>query len=149
MNTGENQKKVVINARHGGFSLSHKAVLRYAEIKGLTLYCDHDGEFSKLLGPTYWLVPEGERPEPQDKWHEWDSEQRIASNLAHEKAKLYDRDIPRDDPALVQVVEEMGEAANSRFSSLRVVAIPADVEWQIEEYDGSEWVAEKHRTWHG
>ena len=27
------------------------------------------------------------------------------------------------------------------------VSIPDDVEWQIEEYDGMEWVAEAHRTW--
>lgn len=25
--------------------------------------------------------------------------------------------------------------------------IPDDVEWEIEEYDGLEWVSEKHRTW--
>jgi hypothetical protein len=45
------------------------------------------------------------------------------------------------------VVEEMGENVNTRFSELKVVEIPNDVEWQIEEYDGAEWVAEKHRTW--
>ena len=30
---------------------------------------------------------------------------------------------------------------------LGTVEIPADVEWEIGEYDGLEWVAEKHRTW--
>lgn len=25
--------------------------------------------------------------------------------------------------------------------------VPDDVQWQIEEYDGREWVAETHRTW--
>lgn len=53
----------------------------------------------------------------------------------------------RNDPDLVAVVEELGEAANGRFSKLRVVEIPDGVEWQIEEYDGLEWIAEKHRTW--
>jgi hypothetical protein len=28
-----------------------------------------------------------------------------------------------------------------------VVEIPDGVEWEIAEYDGLEWVAEKHRTW--
>jgi hypothetical protein len=28
-----------------------------------------------------------------------------------------------------------------------VIEIPDDVEWEVEEYDGLEWVAEKHRTW--
>jgi len=60
---------------------------------------------------------------------------------------FYDRDIPRDDPALIQVVQEMGDAVNNYTSDLKIVEIPDDVEWQIEEYDGNEWVAEKHRTW--
>ena len=57
-------------------------------------------------------------------------------------------DIERDDPALVQVVEEMGAAANGCCASLKVVEIPDDAEWEIEEYDGKEWVAEVHRTWY-
>ena len=28
------------------------------------------------------------------------------------------------------------------------VEIPDDVEWQIEEYDGTEHISEKHRTWY-
>ena len=58
-----------------------------------------------------------------------------------------DYDIPRNDPALVRVVEEMGEAASDRYSLLKVIEIPDNVEWQIEEYDGMEHVAEVHRTW--
>ena len=60
---------------------------------------------------------------------------------------FYNRDIPRDDPALVRVVKEMGAVADGRCAALKIVDIPDDVEWQIEEYDGLEWVAEKHRTW--
>lgn len=59
----------------------------------------------------------------------------------------YDLEIKRDDPHLVQVVEEMGTEAGHGLSELRVVEIPEGVEWQVEEYDGTEWVAEKHRTW--
>ena len=58
-----------------------------------------------------------------------------------------DRDIPRNDKDLVEVVESLGNLANGSYSSLRVVEIPDGVEWQVEEYDGSEWIAEKHRTW--
>ena len=60
---------------------------------------------------------------------------------------LYDRDIPRDDPYLVKVVRELGMGANGPHSNLKIVEIPGDVEWLIQEYDGAEWVAEKHRTW--
>jgi hypothetical protein len=61
--------------------------------------------------------------------------------------KFYDRDIPRNDPALIQVVEELGDGVNGSFAKLKIVEIPDDVLWQIEEYDGKEWVAEQHRTW--
>lgn len=92
-------RRIVINACHGGFSLSEQAESRYKELAGIT---------------------------DDDWWY---------------------RDVDRDDPYLVQVVREMGRDANGRFAELKIVEIPADVEWGIEEYDGSEWVAEKHRTW--
>lgn len=48
---------------------------------------------------------------------------------------------------LVECVEKLGEEANGAFAELKVVDIPDDVEWEIEEYDGMEWVSEKHRVW--
>jgi hypothetical protein len=56
-------------------------------------------------------------------------------------------DIRRDDPALVQVVEELGKESFDRYADLKIVEIPEDVSWYIEEYDGREHVAERHRTW--
>ena len=56
-------------------------------------------------------------------------------------------DIERNNQHLVRVVEELGDSASGRFAELKVVDIPDDVEWQIDEYDGLEWVAENHRTW--
>lgn len=53
----------------------------------------------------------------------------------------------RTNPRLVAVVKKLGAAADGRFSNLKVVDIPDDVQWTIEEYDGIEWVAEIHRTW--
>lgn len=59
----------------------------------------------------------------------------------------YHWEIKRDDPNLVKVVEELGAAANTQYSELKIVEIPLGVEWTICEYDGMEWVAEAHRTW--
>jgi len=56
-------------------------------------------------------------------------------------------EIDRDDPVLVQVIEQLGDSAGDSYSSIKVVEIPDGVEWRISEYDGVEWVAEKHRTW--
>jgi hypothetical protein len=45
------------------------------------------------------------------------------------------------------VVRELGDRANGNFAELKVVEIPASVDWQIDEYDGREWIAEVHQTW--
>ena len=60
---------------------------------------------------------------------------------------ISDNDIPRDDPDLVATVEMMGEHSWDPYAELLVVEIPDDVEWYIEEYDGREWIAERHRVW--
>jgi len=57
------------------------------------------------------------------------------------------RELERNDPFLVQVVKELGPEADGSFASLKIVEVPDDVKWGIEEYDGAEWVAEIHRTW--
>jgi hypothetical protein len=59
----------------------------------------------------------------------------------------HDFNIKRNDPILVEIVEQLGEAANRDYAELKVVEIPDDVQWTVEEYDGAEWIAEKHRTW--
>ena len=59
-------------------------------------------------------------------------------------------DFQRADPHLIRVVEELGATANGSHAEIKVIEIPDDVadNWEIAEYDGIEWVAEKHRTWH-
>jgi hypothetical protein len=52
----------------------------------------------------------------------------------------------RANPKLVAVVEKLGDRAGN-MADLKVVEIPDGVEWEIESYDGKEWVSEKHRTW--
>jgi hypothetical protein len=54
----------------------------------------------------------------------------------------------RSEADLIAVVEELGQLANNNYSSLKVIDIPDNIEWQVEEYDGREHIAEKHRTWY-
>ena len=60
---------------------------------------------------------------------------------------ISDYDIPRDDLDLIATVEMMGEHSWGSYAELLVVEIPDDVKWVIEEYDGREWIAERHRVW--
>lgn len=55
--------------------------------------------------------------------------------------------LERHDPDLIKVVEELGEKANGRHAKIEIIEIPDGIEYEIEEYDGVEWVAEEHRTW--
>jgi|TARA_R110000868_G_scaffold313729_1_gene574693 hypothetical protein len=112
--------KVVINSDYGGFSLSDEAIEAYAERKGITLRKEERSSNS-ALSSDYYL-------EDGNEWFNC-------------------REIPRNDPTLVAVVKELGEKANGFCAKLKLVDIPLDVQWFIEEYDGNEWVAEKHRTW--
>ena len=131
--------KVVISICHGGFSLSHDGTLAYLAKKGITVYPE---------GKKYHLVPPDQRMDVSTMdWNSMTEEQRYAWNKAYSKTVFYDYDLDRTDPELVAVVQELGDKANGRCAELKVVDIPDDVEWQIEEYDGSEWVAEKHRIW--
>lgn len=56
-------------------------------------------------------------------------------------------DFRRYDPKLVKCVEELGDKASGAHAELKVVEIPDDVEWKIDEYDGNEEVHEVHRVW--
>jgi len=114
-------RRVVINDQHGGFGLSHEAKVKYLTLSGIAFTLedqpDRDTQFKK--GPLIMV-----------RGHEY-----------------WERDIDRDDPVLVKVVQEMGADASGEHAKLKIIEIPADVDWQIDEYDGSEWVAEKHRVW--
>ncbi len=138
-------QKIVTNRCFGGFSISHEAVLRYAEIKGITLYPEK-GDFDFW---TYWTVPEDQRSAMLEgaAWHAATLEERIEANADYDKKTICNREIDRDDKVLVQVVEELGEAANGNCAKLVITEIPDDATWQIEEYDGNEHIAEHHRTW--
>lgn len=154
--------KVVINRCFGGFSLSPRGIKAYADRKGWPCFffvhpkgdyksyerITDDEAFGRVefFGPTAFKTatpPQGS----SYNWHEMSLEEREASNREWSESSIYDRDIPRDDPDLIAVVEALGELADGRAAKLCVVEIPDDVEWEIDEYDGSEQVAEKHRTW--
>lgn len=125
--------KIVYNACFGGFGLSHEAMMRYAEIKGITLYTNKD-----KFGASYYLCP-------VEEYEQILAEERampVDTRRFDRSSALYfcDRDIDRADPALVQVVEELGDAASDEFAKLRIENVSPGTLYRIDEYDGSETV---------
>jgi len=114
-------RKIVINSCYGGFGLSREAILKYLELAGIE----------------YTFEPQQDR----------DTQNRLGSKIIVNGVSFHEHTITRDDPALVSVVKQLNEKANGTNADLKIVDIPADVKWQIDEYDGKEWVAECHRTW--
>ncbi len=100
--------KVVYNSCYGGFGLSYKAKERMGELG-----------YEMELKPNY---------DPTSKdWYN-----------RNVKYKTYEGDIPRHDPILVQVVEELGEEANGECADLQITEV--DGLYRIDEYDGNESV---------
>lgn len=138
---------IVINTCNGGFGLSVKAIKRYFAIKNQPVWIEPNRRTARAH--TVWLVPPDQRVELLESqiWSTLTVEEQIKYNDQYSNQTWNHTELERDDPVLVQVVKELGSEANDRYSDLKIVSVPADVEWEIEEYDGDEWVAERHRTW--
>lgn len=140
-------QRIVINTCHGGFGLSNDGVLHYLKLSGIPVWIEAQ---SSLIPFKYWLVPPGpDRIEDptSEQWSSMTTQERQAHNNKYSQQVFFDREIPRDDPFLVATVLELGEKSYGSHAELKVVEVPSDVDWIIEEYDGKEWIAEKHRTW--
>jgi hypothetical protein len=113
--------KIVINKKYGSFSLSEEAVLLYGDKKGLNIIAQQD---EKVKTITHYYLDE---KKDGNQFGEWE--------------------IERTDPVLVEVVEQLGDLANSCYTKLKIVEVPDDVKWYIHDYDGVEEVHEEHRKW--
>lgn len=142
--------KVVINRCHGGFGLSKEACQRYWDIKGTQVWIEDDVKFKSLGLFTVWLLPPEERIELKEgeDFYSMSMEDRQSYNKTYSEQTWDYHDVERNDPLLVQVVEELGDKANGGHAELAVVEIPDEVQWTVEEYDGWEHIAEQHRTWY-
>lgn len=106
--------KIVYNARYGGFSISEAAVRRGREISG---------------DPKWGGVLKGE--------------QYSDGQLCTSHFNMFGREIPRTDLVLVQVVKELGAAANGACAELRITDLPSGTLYRIDDYDGNESIETK------
>lgn len=131
--------KIVYSPRFGGFGVSEAGIRRYAEIKGLRLWVEPNEQY-KMLPPHYWLVPKEERLGEMENWDAATPDERRAFLARQKEQRIYDRDLSRTDPVLVQVVEELGEAASSWAADLQIAEVSEGTKYRIDEYDGNESV---------
>ena len=135
---------IVINKCYGGFGLSHAAVMKYAEKKKMKLYPFVNGRKENgMIDFNTWVPYDG-----KSEGHIHYSKKPIKTSKGLNDAYFSERDISRDDPALVAVVKEMGMKANGDCAKLSIVKIPDGIKWEISEYDGMESVEEVHRSWY-
>ena len=113
--------KVVINSSYGAFGLSEEAHILYAKLKGY-----------KIIKEEFFGYP------------------TLFKNEVTDENLIDDWSFDRSDPDLVQVVTTLAEkSGDGKYCILKVVEIPDDVKWYIENHhqgDG-EYIAEEHRTW--
>ncbi len=156
--------EIVINRCYGGYSLSALAVAELAKRKGKTAYFFTGGFADKLKrvdlkdltgkkatlffsaysdpnAPKLLEYPDGKT------WYQMTQEERGEYNERYKSLYLSASPEDRTDPDLIAVVHKLGEKANGACAELDIVEIPNGVEWEIDEYDGIERIAEKHRTW--
>lgn len=114
--------KVVINTKTGGYRLSDELINLYYTKKGFKFVAREDPH---RIAYSYYVDPKN-----PDEW-------------------LGGADIPRHDSELIKLIKELGNSVcRADTCRLKIVEIPDGVEYIIvENYDGSEYIAEKHRTW--
>lgn len=145
---GNTMRKIVINKCFGGYGLSYKAMMEYAKLKGIKLYAfvdkrDENGSLKSFDRKDKFMTYDGK----SDVFLIYYATKPLANGDYAQKSYFSDDDINRDDPILVKVVEKLKTEANGTHANLKVVKIPNNVEWVIDEYDGLESVEEKHRSW--
>ena len=125
--------KVVYSPRFGGYGISKEGMLLYYKKKGLVVHAYSSKDawsfdyFFDEPAPDYVVESLGKSNKAAHVWME-----------EHQLINYYD--IPRHDPALVEMVEELGsEKASSRFADLKI-AIITGTQYRIDEYDGNESV---------
>ena len=136
--------KIVINTCYGGYSITDDCFEAVLNRKGTIYYkaIPEDTAYFRLIGSMYYSVPE-------EEFHVVCSKDKKLGNYKKSNALiLSSRNIPRDDVDLIAVLEALGvDKCGGRHAELKIVEIPDGTDWEVEEYDGTEWIAEVHKTW--
>ena len=137
--------KIAINKCYGGFSLSDKAIEMIMKRKGLNYYRYKQTKFHHSDGVDEYTRIDDNDPSPFIHYSTTDLGEKIEE--IPNKNYWYYGNLERTDKDLVSVIEELGNKASGEYGSVKVIEIPDDVDWEIDDYDGIETIHEKHRVW--
>ena len=140
-------KEIVINACYGGFSLSKEAESELAKLQGKQVFWYMQTKYEHTGG-----INEYQRVDIHHKGHFYYSLSRDLGETINdipdgEDVWFPSREIARDNVNLIAIVKKLGSRADGSCAKLKIVKIPDDVKWVIDEYDGYESVEEDHRSW--
>ena len=132
--------KIILNKGYGGFCVSAKAHKLYAERLGKELFY-YAGEYIKP-NVVYKKVSYEEFIK-RKSWFYFYSFKDLGNETTRddEVETLYLDEGHREDPLLIEIVEELGEEASGWAGTLKVVEIPdelANGNYMIDSYDGLE-----------
>lgn len=131
--------KVILNKCFGGFDVSEEAYELYAKKKGVNIFKyelapDLNYRKTKRSGICIYHFTQ----DFGDKINRNDVDWNKYFSLGTEH---------REDPILIEIVEELGEKASGAFGELVVVDIPDGMDYVIDEYDGIETLHENVEVW--
>lgn len=129
--------KVVINNCYGGFSLSPKGERRYLELAGQNVYFYRQSKYNYKDNTTEFTRIDHIDDVPDLFFYCTNTDQGKTISDYPEDV-FYSRELKRNDPILVQVVEELGVEANGKCANLKIVDIEKGRWFKIDEYDGYE-----------
>lgn len=129
--------KIVINSCYGGFSLSPKGERRYLELKGLQSYFYKQSKYN-YSDNTWEFTRIDNIDDVPDIFFYCTTYDQGKTISDYPKDIFHCRDLERNDPILVKVVEELGTASFGKCARLEVVDIEKGRWFKIDEYDGYE-----------
>lgn len=133
--------KIVINSCYGGFSLSPAAMKAYYAKKGRPCY------FFKGINE-YEMIQDKDLTNERNMsvWTAFDVENPTSASWGHNY--LDSRPDNRTDPDLISAIEAVGlKESSGSCADLRIIEIPDDIKYEIDDYDGIETIHERHQTW--
>jgi hypothetical protein len=150
-------KKVILNKCFGSFDVSPQAYQLYAMKKGYSHLYKYKWAIDSWISP--WDIYSDN--------HLYELIDLFDNSIGHYFTKyfgdkiykdeiskedwdnysLYLGNEHREDPILIEVVEELGDEASGRFGQLIVVQIPDDLDYVIDDYDGIETLHARTETW--